>query len=1231
MIQLTSGKARMAEVRIACWLAAGLLALIAGDAVCAPEFGPWWQAVPVETLLVQEFEGADPPGWTVEGGGRVVDDELVGKAFLAEDRTVRVSLGTPHWRGYAAEFMVRLAVSPAPFEVRAYPSTQEDLRHPCECMLSLMRRDKAGDAITVYAWAYDRKYDLFRYRDHYEYVFRPKVKKLIENLEQAGLRPEGWGGRWLHVKVEAGERALRVWFEGRLGVYIADPVRKAGGVALTLAKGDMIARVKAFRSLSPDSRFLPIDLSGVCNNEATRDLGDGWRLDPEARPAAGTYVEVDGVPFYTGAGAGGADNLCLRSAEWPEWRTDPGSYYENYDCAPFFQGDPRTPILRVPNACYSAAYVVGMADTMPETSTVVSIRTGIFDRLGIYHDVAGEAPRWTETGGKWVVKPLPALLLEVGQPGEKRGGNLFMIRIPLGGTFPQDFEVYGDSLALELTKELRLAVRQPDPCRFRIRPLGLPSSVHIFGFTLEESPVRMRVTSPEIGHVFVEPQTPTFTVRLTSVVAEPRTFGLAIETQDFGGAEESRERTVELAPGETREETIRFEGRTRGWRRLSVAVVDEEGRRLLQRETSFALLPPDTRNRAVYGPWSTWTWAGAHNTPDFERIGPLLRKCGVRYALRSASDSELARYGLRANQLGNIQRKKTPGEAVAMVSNDMELYPNGVREALVFHETAISGKHVMRPLDCLVGRDSYEFDEAEQARFDELWQQAVSCAKAVKEAFPGYKLAFGNNAAMITEEFLRRGFPKDLIDSISNESAGFMRPTECQPDPVSFNGLWMFDRIRKHYGYGDKQLAICYEWLTRATNPGNLSLRDQAAYYVRDCLLALAFGVPRVSPAGIVDVGNSYYYSNWGAGGLCRQRPELNPKPAYAAYATLTLMLDEASCERRLDTGSTSLFGLVFRKPDKSAVCAFWTLRGTRQASVRVDQKQPATLTDGMGNAMELPPRNGVVTFAVGALPVFLSGVSDVREVSPGECAYPERPGPDPLLIDDFDRPGRWTKKAERDPELEFYNFLTPRRLGKYRWKTVREFEGRRGCLRVSPQTPVPGAVHLPMYGVLELDESVPIPGEPRHVGLWVNGNSGWGRVIFEFVDASGQRWISIGCAMSGQVNRWMEDWMPKEVLAGLEYERSINDWNTNDSERRSSINFDGWRYVDFPLPGQYPGEGYHWPRNCYWKYDKDGKVHYPLTFTKLVVELREKIVYVTELVEPLRKEILLDDLMVTY
>jgi hypothetical protein len=62
-------------------------------------------------------------------------------------------------------------------------------------------------------------------------------------------------------------------------------------------------------------------------------------------------------------------------------------------------------------------------------------------------------------------------------------------------------------------------------------------------------------------------------------------------------------------------------------------------------------------------------------------------------------------------------------------------------------------------------------------------------------------------------------------------------------------------------------------------------------------------------------------------------------------------------------------------------------------------------------------------------------------------------------------------------------------------------------------------------------------------------------------------------------------------------------------------------------LPGNYTGEKHPWPANSQWRWDKDGVVHYPLTFKRLIVELPEKVLHVKTFAPPPRPEIYLKDL----
>lgn len=1183
-----------------------------------------WQKLSDTVLFAQADADDDSGAWSVDGETEPMTNEDGTAGIAVKSRVAAVAVGASDWERYTAEFRLKPAVSPLPFKLEIYPAVDTNPRHPRECELRVLRHDRKGASLTLHTYAYDQDANLYRFRNSATYTVWPTDMKALKLLDDMGVAPRTWIGDWLHFRIDAGRRNVRVWMNGRLVLDHPQPVRSNGGFRLCLTKGDELAGLIVRQGAFLDSRWVPLELGTYFNNASSADLGDGWAVGPDQLPVEPRNVEIRDIPFRLTGTVTGRDNLALRTAEWPEWRTDPGSYYEYYDRAPLYQGDAKSPILRIPRTDYTAAWLLAFADTTPESSTTCSLRVGRFSGLGIYHDFEGAVPRWNEDGDDASITALPVTLSHQ-HDGESQG-RLFLVRLPIGRAVAQDFREYGEFLEMEITKKLRLAVRQPDPARFRIRPLGRASAIHIFALTLERAPVQLEVSSAEIGHIFNEPRKPEFQVRLTNVTGTHRRVTVNLAARSPGGDTVEESFSLRIPPHGAETRTARFRSLGRGYYELDVELA-ENRKVMLTRGTTFALLPADTRDRTVPAPWGTWNFDGAHNTRRIEQVGPLMRKLGMRYTLGS-TDSQLARYGLRNFASRKIHRD---GD-VDGLRDYLEKYPGAVRRALIFHEDAVSGAHVMRPVDCTLDRSPYVMDASEEERFQKLWEGALTNARKVREEFPDIKIQLGNGNPHIVEKFLRRKFPAELFDSVGNENCAFMRPTEAPADIVSFNTLWWFRKIMDHYGYADKPLEICYEWMARSTAPGNLSETVQAQYYVRDALCGRAWGLEFINPGIICDVGNSYYYSNWGAGGFTHKAPELNPKPAYVAFATLTQLLDKAEFVKTWDCGSLTTFCLEFVSPERGSIYAMWTIRGQRKGAMEFhDRQAEVTIVDSMARHRRLDrPFRRTTTVTLGPDPVYVCAATRLKSLKLAATVYPAAPE-DAACISKLDDLDAWQVEEDRSAELETYNFEIVRRPGRFLFTVEDAFEGRANPVRVTPQFPLPGTAHQPMYRVLAHRTGVAIPGVPKEVGLMVNGNSGWGRIIFELQDASGQRWISIGCPMKSTPTRWMADWLPQEQLNRLA-DMKIADWNTNDSEGRSAINFDGWRYLSFPLPGQYPGpEQFHWPRNCYWKYDKDGKVHYPLTFTKLIVELREKVVYIREFKPVPRPEVYLSNLQATY
>ncbi|HPM81064.1 MAG TPA: hypothetical protein PLF81_10205, partial [Candidatus Anammoximicrobium sp.] len=333
------------------------------------------------------------------------------------------------------------------------------------------------------------------------------------------------------------------------------------------------------------------------------------RLEPYAADRVGLdfpsrHVVVAGVPFDL-VGTPAADNWFLKSAQWPDWEEDPSSYYAAYDRGSEAPGDPRRPLFKLPVADYSAVYLLAAADDDINLSNVVSFRIGALDgpRRTTLHDFSAEVPRWhgKRNAVTQAVFPVPQ-------------GNLYLIRVPIGSAFAQDFS---DEWALdvEVTKQLRLAIRRPDPCRYQFRPLGLPSGVHLFGMTFMRSPVQMRVSSDEAGHVFNEPQTPTFHVRLHGVGRKSTCVIEAVATDYYGEQQVVRTDELTLQPGATIERDVAIPVVRRGYYELTVRVVAGRSE-LVRRQTTFALLPKDTRRHRDESPFGTWDFSGGHYTPN---------------------------------------------------------------------------------------------------------------------------------------------------------------------------------------------------------------------------------------------------------------------------------------------------------------------------------------------------------------------------------------------------------------------------------------------------------------------------------------------------------------------------------------------------------------------------------------------------------------------------------------
>jgi hypothetical protein len=967
--------------------------------------------------------------------------------------------------------------------------------------------------------------------------------------------------------------------------------------------------------------YVPVNLNRLANDPQGMKLPADHLLAWKSIPFDVARKEAANCLFLRPIGWNGAD------------KDNDGSYSSKYDDWHEAIKDPARALVRVPVGDYKAIWLLAATDNDAKLSELATLQLGAIEGAGpvSWHRVTVQVPRANA--------PNAAAIPNIAAIVPAAAGNLYIVRVPFARAIAQDYKQFR-TLWLELTKEVRTAINLPDPNRFCVRPAGTPSGVRFHAVTLERSPLQMEMTAAEPGNVFNEPQVPTFHLKLVNVLGDhyiPYTIETAATADDGTVVRQALPeafRTGGWSYGNPiTNVTVRVPVPQRGQYRLELKVLARGTDLVTARATTFALLAPDTRKHRAESPFGCWDFGGGHGSAgDPDLRGSLLVKAGLRYGLSDVREAVRRKYGLLT--WGDEPHLRNPATDIKAIQDRKKEDPDVLPPArfLIFHEHGISGPHVTRTPDLFTSK-KYRLSPDEEKTFQTLRDQAAANVPAIRAAFPGAEIYFGNTVPHLLEELLRHGWPVKDLPTVSNESGCYMRLPETQPpDFVSDNScLWMLRQIADHYGAKDVPLRQCLETCYPCTNPGNLTEMTQAAYLVRHCVGSLSWRVPVIRPMVLSDAGNSYYFSNWGAAGLCHAWPNIGPKPAYVAYAVLTQVLDGASFSRFIPLGSTAVYAAEFKKKDNTFVTCLWTVRGARRLAGQAPGVASVKLTNLMGRESEIAVRSNEAMIDVSERPCYVHTPQPLGAIKLGEPVHDLRPGEKSFVISPLDNLEEWTIHNGRDMELETYDFLSPRRQGNFEYRAVAGPGGKR-VLEVQPKLPVAGPQYLQMYSALAMKRPVEIKGEPTQIGLLVEGNGGWGRIIFELEDAKGQRWTSIGAEQAGTPPAWLAEWLSKEELAKLN-PKSMNlcDWNSDDAWGRSFINFDGWRLVKFPLPGQYPGDGYHWPMNSQWRWSGDGVVHYPLKFRRLVVTMPEKVLYGTQYIAPRHYTVRFKDLVAMY
>jgi hypothetical protein len=461
----------------------------------------------------------------------------------------------------------------------------------------------------------------------------------------------------------------------------------------------------------------------------------------------------------------------------------------------------------------------------------------------------------------------------------------------------------------------------------------------------------------------------------------------------------------------------------------------------------------------------------------------------------------------------------------------------------------------------------------------------------MREKFPQAKLFLQWGSPLGTYAYLRAGFPKELADGFGMDEPEFELLPEISNVAGSINNLWALRKEAERFGW--PRLPI--HWVEGPffpTNPGALTEADQANYQIRYWLLGLNYGIDQFE-GGVVpyDAGNYYGAEHYGAG-VFHRIPLENPKPAVAAIATATTMLCGADVSGPVETGSLSVYCLAFDKTiagKKEKLYALWRVTGTCDATLKVEPSSAdkATVTDAMGNATPLAVKNSVVRVSISPSPVWVTGVQ-INSISLSSPKYDTAPAAITRPLAKFTA-DQWTLDYAEDKAYAQNHFAIKRIVDSNIQADFKAAEAGHDDAVAITLPPEPAIAPLAnRYAALKLNQPVVIPGKASALGLWVKGNSSWGRVVFQVRDAKGELWTSNG---------------------------TKDDWNCDDTHGWSYVNFDGWRYLRFPLPGTTTWDASRDLETTWWgSRGGDGIVDLPLTLEKIYVETRNEVPWLGEM-----------------
>jgi hypothetical protein len=1062
--------------------------------------------------------------------------------------------------------------------------------------------DWAAEPSTSFTY-YPRAYSLQDIRPGWPEDFRIRIEHDMAALPDV---PD----KWLSVRIQVRDGEVRFWLDDHMVAWRSAPDISAQGTThIDLYPGVQMARLEE-RPWAPVRSFLPLHLEGQAN---ARNLLGTASVRPESLPAGGPAV-VDGVPFhFTTVNLQGNDHIDVGRSLYRQANLDGYMPSSDVRWIGSTRHDPARIQLRVPNFTFDALYLVAACDDGLDNVPLIS---AMFYRPAAGFAQTFEARVPLATAAAADVKPIPVTLTD------GRRVNLWLIKVPLD---PGRLSAFADMdvFEIELTKKVHQFRSYPDPFIYGYHQGGPPSAVHVYAATLAEAPARFDLSPDVFGHVWTAPEVPGYTAKITNRAEAAVRGRLLVEWRSYDGTDSARQEiAIAVAPGANQPVKLSLPVKNNGYYDLT-ATLELDGKPAWTEKRSFVRLAPDRRGQrwtegkgALFGYWS---YHGGHYTPKAEHHVRLMTLAGARTCI-GWLDHPLARKHWARVPCGAWEvspqewaREATPdpkkyaeyqSAVIQAYTNARKPIPEEYRPDHVyfFPEPHVSQRMTEGNYPSYWNGPDFVMTPEEKANLQIFFTTAKCAAEAVRKQFPTLKVLVPWGDALFIVPLLRAGFPKHLIDGCGIDTPGFERLPEMQLHQISVHRLYELRKELAKAGIPNPQLQYC-EGIFVPTEPGSVSWREQMDIYNRWVLISMAYGVQRFYSGWFAfDCGNYYGSEHYGGCGIQRRIPYCDPKPAYAAYATMTDRLDQANFADWVPTGSLTTYCLHFQGP-KGPVYTLWTIRGKRPITLTLARDGNVEVTDVMNNSRTLTSKDRKVTLTTDPSVIYVSG-TEIASAAVGEPDHSDSaPAAWAQPVADLGD-GSWKISGKTDRIYENGTFAVARFPGKFTTEVF--FDSRMGnVLRSTLGKQDTTHELMPWYTILTPQAPITLSGAPAALGLWVKGGSDWGRVIYLLRDAKGERWTSIG---------------------------TQDQYNCDDVHSWSSFNFDGWRYLRFELPGHTGHDSFRKHGTTWWRSDGgDGIADLPLKLEAIYIEQRSHVLYVNDVQPAASPSVCLGKLFVEY